>query len=83
MTSDDGGSMAEYYSDPADEEGADLRIGEPTGELIWPPAVRQIALEGAVRLMAGRSAGGFPAQVDGSSTIELAKRFEQYLTTGT
>jgi hypothetical protein len=56
----------------------------PTGELsVWPPADRQLALEAAARVMAGRSAGGLPALADGSSTVEMAQRFEHYLTAGT
>lgn len=70
MTPDDRGSMAEYYSDPADDP-------TPTGELtVWPPAPRQIALECAARVNMGK--------LDAADrTVEYAKRFEQYLTTGT
>jgi hypothetical protein len=48
----------------------------PTGELsVWPPAVRQIALEAAARCAEPNG--------DPSDIVATAERFEQYLTTGT
>jgi hypothetical protein len=75
-----GGTHAEEAY--GDDDSPVYRDPTPTGELsVWPPAVRQIALESAAHVMAGRSVP-FNTPVD-EWTVELAKRFERYLTAGT